>query len=294
MFTPYVNMLALTFKKTLESMTEMRIYSQEITRDENKTKLFSVASVIPYQDLDKKFAGEFTLGFTEEDMAIIVASAIGKKMGIPALEAMDQTAEEILNEFMNILTGRAISEWDTKGLSVRFSPPSLVKNKKVELASSFNTHTFQIVLDLHNNAGDQKGRGRRLNFTVTFSEACLNSKDRKILVVDDSAISRRVFAKTIREAGFEVEEAVDGMDAVEKHEIFRPNLTLMDINMPRMSGLDAIAKVRETQPAANFIIMTSSSRKDEVLTARKLGVLNYIIKPIEPAKILEKISKALG
>lgn len=292
MFTPYINILASNFKKTLESMTEMRIYSQEIIRDENKTKLFSVASVIPYQDLEKKFAGEFTLGFTEEAMAVTVASAVGKKMGCPALETLDETAEEILNEFMNILTGRAISEWDTKGFSVRFSPPNLVKNKKVELGSSFNIQTFQIVLDLQNSLGDQKGQIKSLNFTVTFSEACLKSHARKIMVVDDSAISRRLFSKAIREAGFRVEEAIDGIEAVEKHKVFKPDLTLMDINMPRMGGLDAIAVIKETQPDAGFIIMTSSSRKDEVLTAKMLGVLNYIIKPMEPTKILEKIGKA--
>ncbi|MCE2744873.1 MAG: response regulator [Burkholderiales bacterium] len=294
MFTPYINILAMNFKKTLESMTEMRIYSQEIIKNEEKSKLFSVASVIPYQDLEKKFTGEFTLGFTDETMAIVVASAIGKKLGLATLELLDQTAEEVLNEFMNILTGRAISEWDTKGLSVRFSPPSLVRNKKVELEPSLTTHIYQIILNLSEGVGDPGAQVRRLNFTVTFSEPGIKKPEKKILVADDSGIFRRLFAKTIREAGFEVEEAIDGVDAVEKHSAFKPDLTLMDINMPRMSGLDAIAKVKESQPNAGFIVMTSSSRKDEVMTAKQLGVLNYIIKPVEPAKIVEKINKALA
>lgn len=294
MLTPYINILALNFKKTLESMTDMRIYSHETTKDLNeKAKLFSVASVIPYEDVEKKFAGEFTLGFTQETMAIVVASAIGQKMGIPAIGELDQTAEEVLNEFMNILTGRAISEWDTKGLSVRFSPPSFVRHKKVELNPTLNTHIYRIVLDLNEGVGDSATQVRRLNFTVTFSEPGEKTQDKKILVVDDSGIFRRLFAKTIKEAGFQVEEAVDGIDAVEKHSAFKPDLTLMDINMPRMSGLDAIAKVKESQPNAGFIVMTSSSRKDEVITAKQLGVLNYIIKPIEPEKIIEKINRAL-
>ena len=293
MLTPYISILASNFKKTLESMTDMQIYSYETIRDDEKAKLFSVASVIPYEDLRKTFSGEFTLGFTQETMAIVVASAIGQKMGLSAIGKLDQTAEEVLNEFMNILTGRAISEWDTKGLSVRFCPPSFVRNKKVEIDPSLSTHIYRIILNLNEGVGDSNTPVRRLNFTVTFSEPNEKAQEKKVLVVDDSGVFRRLFAKTIKEAGFQVEEAVDGIDAVEKHSVFKPDLTLMDINMPRMGGLDAIAKIKEAQHNAGFIVMTSSSRKDEVITAKQLGVLNYIIKPIEPEKIIEKINKAL-
>jgi CheY-like chemotaxis protein len=294
MFTPYIDILGFNFKKTLESMSNMRIFKQETICDSERTRLFSVASVIPYQDLKNKYTGEFTLGFTDESIATIVASEIGKKMGIPVNNQLDDSAEEILNEFMNILTGRTISDWDTKGLSVRFSPPSLIKDKKIELDPSLNTHIYQIVFDLNQIIGDSRPQLKRINFGVSFTEPIVKKQEKKILVVDDSGIFRRLFAKSIRDAGFSVEEAIDGIDAIEKHSVFKPDLTLMDINMPQMNGLDAIAKIKESHPNTRFIVMTSSSRKDEVIAAKQLGVLNYIIKPTEPEKVLEKINLALA
>jgi two-component system, chemotaxis family, chemotaxis protein CheY len=78
------------------------------------------------------------------------------------------------------------------------------------------------------------------------------------LVVEDSNMMRRVVSKALVDSGYEVMEAIDGLDAIEKYSSFCPDLTLMDINMPKMSGLDAIEKIKQTSPTANFIMLTSS------------------------------------
>ena len=89
-----------------------------------------------------------------------------------------------------------------------------------------------------------------------------------------------------------VEQAKDGIDAVEKHRIFRPDLTVMDLIMPQLGGLDAIMQIKESDPEAKFIVLTSTSRKDEVVTAKTLDVLSYVIKPIDGEEFLKRVRAA--
>ncbi len=67
----------------------------------------------------------------------------------------------------------------------------------------------------------------------------------------------------------------------------------MDLVMPEMGGLDSILSIRETNPDANFIILTSSARKDEVVTAKTIGVSAYIIKPFKPEELISVVNRIL-
>ena len=103
---------------------------------------------------------------------------------------------------------------------------------------------------------------------------------KRILVVDDSRMMRNIVTKILKKSGFKVEQAKDGQEAIEKHKTFNPDLTIMDLVMPKMGGLDAIIEIQELDPEAKFVVLTSSSRKDEVVTAKTLNVLSYILKPL--------------
>jgi CheY-like chemotaxis protein len=131
-------------------------------------------------------------------------------------------------------------------------------------------------------------------FRVTF---CENSKqkepDQRILLVDDSKAIRGVLSKALKDAGYQVEEAADGRMALDKHQAFQPHLTIMDINMPDMNGLEVITKIRKADREARFVMLTSSSRKDEVLTAKNLNVRKYLIKPVEIGSFLQVVREAL-
>jgi two-component system chemotaxis response regulator CheY len=112
-------------------------------------------------------------------------------------------------------------------------------------------------------------------------------------VVDDSKVVRGILAKAIKQEGANVEFAGDGFEALEKYQIFRPDLTIMDINMPKMGGLDSIVKIREYDQNAKFIILTSSSRKDEIITAQTLKVVSYVVKPFKMDNFLDMVIKAV-
>ncbi len=292
MFKQYIKILAKHCKNTFESMTDVRIGRFKVNLNEQLPATFSVATASPYQDLDNKIGGDFTLGFADEMMAIHVASAVAEKMGLPPLKELEETAADVLNEFMNILVGHAISEWDSKGLSVRFSPPALVRDKSVDTAGLPNTEAYQIVLDLQNKQG---GQTNRVILSVTFTKVAGEKlQGKRVLVAEDSGVMRGILAKALTQSGYEVEEAKDGVDATEKHKAFQPDLTIMDLNMPNLGGLDAIAQIKESTPEAKFLILTSSSRKDEVVTAKTLNVDGYVIKPVKIEDFLERVSKAFG
>lgn len=144
MFAPYMNILGSNFKKTFESMSGLEISLIEIIRDEEKSKQFSIVSTIPYKDLYNKVTGQFNLGLTSDATAIQVASAIGSQMGVSPITTFDDQAQDILNEFMNILVGHTITEWDSKGLSVEFGTPTLTKNKNLDMSNIPSTDTYQV------------------------------------------------------------------------------------------------------------------------------------------------------
>ncbi|MBN1889472.1 MAG: response regulator [Thermoflexales bacterium] len=115
----------------------------------------------------------------------------------------------------------------------------------------------------------------------------------KILLVDDSSFIRSHYSKLLTEHGYDVSLAQDGTQAVECYRLERPDLVLMDIVMPHMSGLDALNAIRRLDPQARVIILTAMDQKAVTGQALAMGAQDLIIKPILPSQLLAKIEKLL-
>ena len=117
----------------------------------------------------------------------------------------------------------------------------------------------------------------------------------KALVVDDSSVMRKVVIGALSRADItEVDQAADGVEAVnaiKKSDDY--DLILMDWNMPNMLGIDAVKAIRELGSTTPIILVTTEDEKGRVVEALKAGANNYIIKPFEPATIVEKIKGVL-
>ena len=113
----------------------------------------------------------------------------------------------------------------------------------------------------------------------------------RILIADDHAIVREGLRGLIgSEDGMElVGEAVDGAEAVEKARALQPDVILLDLVMPRMSGLEAIAGLRRDESAARILVLTSFAEDDKVLAAIKAGALGYLLKDSSPEELLDAI-----
>ena len=117
-----------------------------------------------------------------------------------------------------------------------------------------------------------------------------------ILAVDDSASIRQMVAFTLKSSGFEVVEAVDGMDGLEKAKSKTFNLILTDQNMPRMDGLTLVKSLRAmAQYKSTPILMLTTESSDAMKAQGKAaGATGWLVKPFDPQKLIEVVKKVIG
>jgi two-component system chemotaxis response regulator CheY len=116
-----------------------------------------------------------------------------------------------------------------------------------------------------------------------------------ILAVDDSSSLRQMVAFTLKSSGFDVIEAVDGQDAIEKLNGRAVDLVLTDQNMPRMDGLTLVRHLR-TLPhfkSTPILILTTESSDEMKQAGRAAGATGWMVKPFDPRKLIEVIRKVL-
>ncbi|AZY94493.1 MAG: response regulator [Paracoccus sp.] len=118
----------------------------------------------------------------------------------------------------------------------------------------------------------------------------------RILAVDDSPTIRALVSKALRNAGFDVFLAVDGVDGVGALSEADPHLIITDINMPRMDGFGLIENVRATGAYADvpILVLTTESGADLKARARSAGATGWIVKPFEDERLIAVIDKVLG
>ncbi len=113
----------------------------------------------------------------------------------------------------------------------------------------------------------------------------------KVLVVDDHVLFRRGIAAVL--AGEEslevVGEAVDGLEAIEKAREIAPDVILMDLKMPRCSGLEAIQALQTEMPQVNVLVLTVSEEETDLFASVKFGARGYLLKNTEPEELIHAI-----
>lgn len=116
---------------------------------------------------------------------------------------------------------------------------------------------------------------------------------KRILTVDDSASIRQMVSFTLRNAGYEVVEAVDGKDGLTKASGAKFDLIVTDLNMPNMDGTQMIAAVRKL-PGCAFVpilMLTTESQAEKKDEARKAGATGWIVKPFNAEQLIAVIQK---
>jgi two-component system, chemotaxis family, chemotaxis protein CheY len=117
----------------------------------------------------------------------------------------------------------------------------------------------------------------------------------KILLVDDSRTIRNIQRNVLNQLGHtEVMEASDGVEALQALGQSRPDLVLIDWNMPNMDGITLVRKIRETDKSLPLIMCTTEAEKARVVEAIKAGVNNYVVKPFTAETLAEKINATLA
>ncbi|MBK7402932.1 MAG: sigma-54-dependent Fis family transcriptional regulator [Myxococcales bacterium] len=115
---------------------------------------------------------------------------------------------------------------------------------------------------------------------------------RRVLVVDDEENIRLVLRTLLKRAGYEVEVATNGEEAVEKFESFGPDVVLTDVRMPKMNGIDLLTALKAKGSLATLIVMSAYGSHDLAIEAMKAGAYDYVAKPFKPDEILLTLRKA--
>jgi two-component system chemotaxis response regulator CheY len=116
---------------------------------------------------------------------------------------------------------------------------------------------------------------------------------RTILVVDDAAFMRMMIRDILTKEGYVIHEAVNGRDAIEKYKEVRPDLVTMDITMPEVSGLDALRHIKSHHPEARILMVSAMGQQKMIVEALESGAMDFLVKPFQPAKVLETVKKCL-
>ena len=116
-----------------------------------------------------------------------------------------------------------------------------------------------------------------------------------ILAVDDSISMRQMVSFTLKNAGYDVVEAVDGEDAFDKARQRPFDLVLTDQNMPRLDGIGLTRRLREHPDFKNtpILILTTESSDQMKQAGRAAGATGWLVKPFDPAKLIEVIKKVV-
>lgn len=117
---------------------------------------------------------------------------------------------------------------------------------------------------------------------------------RKILIVDDSALSRRTLRRILESAGYEVVEANDGMTALEVYFLEKPSLVLLDLVMKGMYGLDVLVKLREMDPNALVVVASADIQSSTRKMVDEAGALAFINKPFVSEQVIAAVEAALA
>ena len=115
----------------------------------------------------------------------------------------------------------------------------------------------------------------------------------RVLVVDDDADLRMTVASALSESHYHVEQAKDGEEAVNRVRAGRFDLVLLDVNMPRMTGLEALKEIKNHDPSIIVLILTAFSNVRDAVEATKEGAYNYLEKPIKAENLVYLVDKAL-
>jgi len=118
---------------------------------------------------------------------------------------------------------------------------------------------------------------------------------KNILISDDAAFMRMMIKDILTKNGYNVVgEAENGAKAVEKYAELKPDLVLMDITMPEMDGIQALKKIKESDPSALVIMCSAMGQQAMVIESIQAGAKDFIVKPFQADRVIEAVKKVVG
>lgn len=116
----------------------------------------------------------------------------------------------------------------------------------------------------------------------------------RVLIVDDSALARRNLRQILESANCEVDEAEDGLSALERYFLDKPDVVLLDLVMRGMYGLDVLEKLRQLDPLAKVVVVSADVQTSSQQLVDQAGAKAFITKPFDREEIIGTLKAVLG
>lgn len=116
----------------------------------------------------------------------------------------------------------------------------------------------------------------------------------KIMVVDDAAFMRGKCVQLLTQNGYQVIEACNGADAVDKYQQNKPDAVLLDITMPDMDGVQALKELVNIDPGVKVTMVTAMGQQSIVMECLKSGAKDFVVKPFDADRVIESVKKMVG
>ena len=116
----------------------------------------------------------------------------------------------------------------------------------------------------------------------------------RVLIVDDSALARRNLRQILESANCEVDEAEDGLSALERYFLDKPDVVLLDLVMRGMYGLDVLEKIRQLDPLAKVVVVSADVQLSSQQLVDQAGAKAFITKPFDREEIIGTLEAVLG
>ena len=118
---------------------------------------------------------------------------------------------------------------------------------------------------------------------------------KNIVICDDAAFMRMMIKDILTKNGYNIAgEAENGAKAVEKYAELKPDLVLMDITMPEMDGIEALKKIKASDPGASVIMCSAMGQQAMVIESIQSGAKDFIVKPFQADRVIEAVQKVVG
>ncbi|MDH4101016.1 MAG: response regulator [Nitrospirota bacterium] len=283
----HINAFIVPFMETVEKMLGMSAVAKGVSMREGASEENFAMSVAV--GVNGRINGEVYLSFGEGGGIKTASSMKSRAIGeMVTYESVGPEVEAALKELANVFLGHTIGKLRELGLeSTTISPPAIhVGQAKV---SGLMSGKSLVAIPF---AVGSIGRVELALCLKIAPKQVTGADVKKIMVVDDSDFQRDVLKMLLQGHGYSVVgEAADGNEAVQRYAELQPDIVTLDIIMPNMDGVDALQKIKEINPAAKVIMVSSISDKERVVECLRRGAMSYILKPYEPEKILETLLK---
>ena len=117
---------------------------------------------------------------------------------------------------------------------------------------------------------------------------------KSVLVIDDSGLTRRNLRSILERAGFAVSEAPDGMAALERYFVDKPDVVFLDLVMTGMYGLEVLSKLRELDPEARVVVISADIQTPSREAAEAAGAAAFLNKPVDEREVLRTLETVLA